>query len=185
MAGLVLPLLMGVPGVIGGIMSMIESGKRLSGGRIKRRPRRKYGGRVKRVHKRRGRGIAADIASSLPLIGGLAGPLVRALGGRIKRKIVRRKKGRGYYGMNIQPSLLNRLSKRILHSGNGLPNTHIYQPITGFGLLGPGMYRPARYGGLLSPTGGKVNYRRPYKKIVFFKRAPINTKINRKKLLMY
>src|SRR3954468_15479988 len=98
MAALLIPALMGLPGLISGIMDAVHSGKKLSGGRIafahrlarhplygpKIRPALKmYHStipRVKRVKRRRGRGVAADIASAIPLIGPLIGPLVRAMG---------------------------------------------------------------------------------------------------------
>lgn len=163
---MLIPLAMGIPGLIGGIMDAVSAGKRLQrGGRLRRRRvvRRKYGGKIKRqVHRKAnrkyGRGIAADIASALPLIGPLAGPLVRALGGRIHRRAkhyrkLRRGRGMGYSGY-VKPKMLSLM-------GSGLPHTHIYQPIAvGSGLLGPGRYRPAVYGGLLSPTGGAVVHRK-------------------------
>lgn len=128
MAQFLLPAALGLPGFIGGIISAVEAGKRLQGGRLARyRPRHKFGGKVRRVRRyKRGRGIAADIASSIPLIGALAGPLVRALGGRVGRKRYAKRRGRGLVPLKI------------------------YQPIAyGAGLLGPGAYRPPIYG---SPT---------------------------------
>lgn len=125
MAQFLLPAALGLPGFIGGIISAVEAGKRLRGGRLVRyRPRRKIGGKVRRKRTyKRGRGIAADIASSLPLIGAIAGPLVRALGGRMARGRYTKKRGRGLVPLKI------------------------YQPIAyGAGLLGPGAYRPAIYG---------------------------------------
>jgi hypothetical protein len=181
MAALLLPALMGVPGLIGGIMQAVQAGRQMAkGGRLRRRRvvKRKYGGRVKRrVVKRRGRGIAADMASSLPLIGPLAGQIVRAFGGRVKRrKVARRGRGLGYSGY-VKPN----------RYGYGLPHTHIYQPIAvGAGLLGPGRYRPAIYGGLLSPTGGRIKYRKGhYKRCGGMVKYIRPTLIHRRKLLRY
>lgn len=163
---MLIPLAMGLPGLIGGIISAVDAGKRLNQGRGVRRLA------VRRHAKARGKGVAADIASALPLIGPIAGPLVRALGGKARR-------GKGLVPLHIYQPIahgagLRRHKKRVHHNrGKGLVPLHIYQPIAhgaglrrhrrrhnkkgGMvahklryrkrgGLLGPGMYRPAIYG---------------------------------------
>src|ERR1700744_1484401 len=107
---------------------------------------RKRGGRVhyvrkRREMKRRGRGIAADVVGSIPIVGSLLGPLIRAFGGRVYRK------------------------KRVVQKrGRGLAPMQIHYPIAYGGLLGPGKYRHGK--GLLSPTGygGTVVHRKGYYK---------------------
>lgn len=181
MAHLLLPAVLGLPGLIGGIMSAIEAGKRLHGGRIRRlHPLHKAmgrGGRLgkRRVHKKRaGRGIAADIVGGIPLLGAIAGPLVRALGGRVRHR---------------------RMAK---HRGRGLVPMHIYQPIAyGAGLIAPGpIPRYAKpdirhmmmgitssgkripiMGGLLSPTGVGGSMRRGHYRYVHGKRIHVSPTI--------
>jgi hypothetical protein len=158
MAQFLLPLAMGVPGLIGGIMEAVRSGKRLTGGRLivyKHMAKAPHGGRIRRVKRhRRGRGIAADIAGAIPLLGAFAGPLVRAMGGKLRRKrVYRRRKG-----------------------GDGLVPMHMYNPIAyGSGLLFPG--RRHMIGGLLSPTGGAVSYRKGYYKHVKGRRIHVKPAI--------
>jgi len=124
MSQFLIPLAMGVPGLISGIMSAVAAGKQMRGGRLVRLAKRP-------IRRRRGRGIAADIAANLPLIGSFAGPLVRAMGGRLYRK------------------------KRVVHKrrGKGLAQMHIKVPIYhGRGLLGPGlMHKASPYSSVLLP----------------------------------
>jgi len=201
MAAMLIPALMGLPGLIAGIMSAVDSGKRLSGGKLARARRlskhpiygkhirnalktynamhggsmmryRPRGGRVYRKRRyNRGRGIAADVAGSVPLMGPLIRPLIRSMGGRVYRR--RYKRGRGVAADiagaipllgGIFGPLVKAMGGRVRRPrrGRGLPNMELYQPIAcGRGLLGPGSYRPHLYGrgitgrrgGLLSPTG--------------------------------
>ena len=177
MAHLLLPAALGLPGLIGGIMSAVEAGKRLSGGRIRRRPLHRpmrIGGKLKKNKRKRGRGVAADIIGGIPLLGAIAGPLVRALGGKVRRR---------------------RVAK-----GRGLVPIHIYQPIAyGAGLLGPGMAGISRavikthpligktssgrmipiVGGLLSPTGIGSSVRRGHYRYVGGKRVHVSPTIVR------
>lgn len=200
MAQFLIPLAMGIPSLISGIMDAVQSGKKLHGGqlrilhRLRHHPRyggkvrmilkhhhmsARRGGRVRRLpHRRRGRGIASDIVGAIPVVGSILGPLIRAFGGKLRHRKIRHVRGRGLVPM------------------------HVYQPIAcGGGLLGPGMYRPPTFGnimsvipyghsitqpfgkgftygprgGLLSPTGmgGAVSYRKGHYKHVNGRRVHV------------
>jgi hypothetical protein len=153
MAAYIIPALLGLPGLIGGIMEAVHSGKKLTGGRLVmarkllrhpvyanqlRQALRAYrmrGRGMMMIHRRRrGRGIASSIAGAIPLIGPLLGPLIGAMGGRVRRRNRRRTRGTGLVPMSI------------------------YQPIATGGRLvrrkrPMGRSINGRRGGLLSPTG--------------------------------
>lgn len=145
MAALLPLLAMGIPALlsgVSGIMGIADQAKKLRGGRL-RRMHHKRGGRVhhirRRIHMRRrklGRGVAANILGSIPVLGSILGPIVSAMGGRVRRRHHKRMRG------------------------HGLSPMYYTRPYVGMGMLGPlGSHVLAKYGrGLLAPAGGYKPY---------------------------
>jgi hypothetical protein len=164
-----LPLLaMGIPALlsgISGIMGIVDQAKRMKGGHLRRYRggrlmhrlmfRKRYGGRLRKhkyhKHKRyhRGKGMAADIISQIPLLGGIAGPIVRALGGRLHHK--------GYH--KIVHTLYGPKLKYIKgNRGHGLAPMYMKRPYTGCGML----YLPGVTNRIIKTHGGRI---RRHKKV--------------------
>jgi hypothetical protein len=156
-------LAMGLPALlsgVSGVMDIVGSAKKLSGGRIRRkrvvhRKRATYGGRIKMrrpVRHRRGRGIASDIIGQIPLIGQLLGPIVKAMGGRI----IMRRGGRAHM---------------MRCRGRGLAPMRYKKPYIGQGMLTPPggtmvLYAKKAAGyGLLGPAGGSIHRRGHYRHV--------------------
>jgi hypothetical protein len=156
MASLIPYAMMGLPALlsgISGIMGIVDQGRKLKGGRLLKRHYKAHRGGVlrRKKHKkarRRGRGAAADMISSIPLIGSLVGPLVRAMGGRLRRKhrVVRHKGLKGriplHKGGLLSPAggrLARRVGRmRVKHHrrrGHGLSPMYIHRPYVGLGLI--------------------------------------------------
>jgi hypothetical protein len=118
-------LLSGALGAIPGIISLARG----KGGKliVIRKPH-------KRVHKKygrgkRGRGVVADMLSGIPLAGSFLGPLVRSLGGRLRKRTYKK--------------------KHIGHGGNNMMWKRTYLP----------RYNKLQGYGLLSPAGGRLRKR--------------------------
>ncbi len=139
-----------VPSIIGGIMNAVLAGKKLSGGRlrrrkhvvkkrkgkglarmrrrggaVRRRPKRKHvrrqkGGRLHRRKRARGRGVIADTLGSVPLLGALLGPLAKAFGGKLKRMPTKNRR-----------ALMFALARRL--RGKGLSPMYIRRPYVSSG----------------------------------------------------
>lgn len=101
-------------------------------------PKEKTGGKglTKRILRKRlyGRGVVADTLGKIPLLGGILGPIVRALGGRVKKSY--KKKG----GL-------------LFPAGRGLSPMYIARPYVGAGLRkkkksSPKRKKGGRYGNL-------------------------------------
>lgn len=175
MAALLPLLAMGIPALlsgVSGIMGIADQAKKLRGGRL-RRMHHKRGGRVhhirRRIHMRRrklGRGVAANILGSIPVLGSILGPIVSAMGGRVRRRHHKRMRGHGlspmYYTRPYVGMGMRRHHKRMRHRkrGHGLSPMYYTRPYVGMGMLGPlGSHVLAKYGrGLLAPAGGYKPY---------------------------
>lgn len=188
MAQFIIPAIAALPSLIGGIMSLVNSGKKLSGGqlmmlhRLSHHPR--HGGKImtilrkyhrlhphrayhrRKMHKRRkGRGVVADVAGSIPLLGSILGPIIRAFGGKIRH----RRRGHGlapmyyarpYAGMGLRRRKYHKHKKlHKKHHGHGLSPMYYARPYSGMGLLAPIGSRMLLKGrGLLAPAGGYMPY---------------------------
>jgi hypothetical protein len=175
MAAALLPLAAAaLPGIltgVSGLLGIINEGRKLHGGRLRRLRRHKLktvhkGGKLKitRVHKypigHHGRGPIADAIGSIPLLGMVAGPLIRAFGGRLRKRrgrgfspmYMHREFGRGFgYGMLTPPG------------GQMLP----YAKQLSSALMPFVAHAPKRLGmGLLAPAGGRVHRKKRGGKLV-------------------
>lgn len=116
----------------------------------------KRGGKVKR-----GRGVFADILGSIPLLGSIAGPIVRSLGGRVRK-----------HGKGLSPMYLMRpyVGRGLLAPAGGLVHhrkSHLRKvrghakkirvrgSTVGHGLSPMYLMRPYVGKGLLYPQGGR------------------------------
>lgn len=189
-----IPLLaMAIPALLSGIHSAVDiarssrayaQGKgirhryamRRKGGRMRHLKRK--GGRVHHrknyaKHARRGKGVFADIVSGIPLLGSVAGPLIRSLGGRISRGRVF-KRGHGLAPMHMRSlTALARGPKG--YGGRLMP----YGAITPAAMIHK-MLPMMKYGrGLLMPAGGAV--RRGHYRVVNGRRVRVAPTIVRGK----
>lgn len=128
MAALLPLLAMGIPALlsgVSGIMGIANEAKKLHGGRL-RHYRRKGKGIKHRPHlhvgrRKRGRGVAANIIGSIPLLGNILGPIVSALGGRVRRRghgLSPMYYSRPYVGMGLSP-LGKMMASQYRSSANG------------------------------------------------------------------
>lgn len=183
MAHMIPMLALGVPAVLSGISSILDiagSAKKLSGGKIRRyrkmNKRRNYGGAVKRKYVRKsykkGKGVAADIAGSIPILGSLLSPLIKAFGGQMKRKRTIKKrtryiKGRGLAPLAISHPYSSNVGKGMLYPPGGQMSIYhkrggsLVSGLLKSAILGNGLLSPA--GGLLRPAGGLIHRRGHYR----------------------
>lgn len=128
-----------------GLVRMRRTGGKVYRKRHIRKARKGRGGRIKKTYKYKGKGVVADTLGSIPLLGALLGPLAKAFGGKLKKMP---RKHRRAAIMAIMRKL----------AGKGLSPMYLRRPYVSSGCgLSPMYLRRPYTGGRLAPIGAPAS----------------------------